>query len=388
MASAYWVKSGKMQIKREKRRMNMELNFYMPTKVVMGRECIARNAGLFSQLGSRALIVTGVRSAKMNGSADDVIRALTEVGISYVIYDKVMSNPTIDCVYEGARLARIEGVDFVVAIGGGSPMDAAKAIALLAVQDISKEELFSGSYDNKVLPMAFVPTTAGTGSEVTQYAVLTNDKARTKTSIASPVIFPTVAFLDAKYMKSLSMETIINTGIDALSHAVEGMLSVKATVMTNILAAESIRRIVAVFPSMKGQMLSDEECESLLYASMLAGMVIAHTGTTAVHSMGYSLTYFKEIDHGRANGLLLGAFLKFVQRNNGKVVKELLELMNMKQIDEFNVLMDELLGEKEKFTKEELLEYARIAIKAKNIPNCVVIPEYEDLVEVYSKSLM
>ena len=120
-----------------------------------------------------------------------------------------------------------------MAIGGGSPMDAAKAIALLACQDIPESALFSGEYGTEVLPMVHIPTTAGTGSEVTQYAVLTNDAAQTKTSLASPMLFPKYALLDAKYMSGLSLSTTINTAMDALSHVIEGMLSIRANAMTD-----------------------------------------------------------------------------------------------------------------------------------------------------------
>ncbi len=129
-------------------------------------------------------------------------------------------------------------------------MDAGKAIALLAAQEIAEENLFAGNYTDQVLPMAFVPTTAGTGSEVTQYAILTNDQAQTKTSIASDLLFPNVAFLDAKYTENLPTETTINTAIDALSHAVEGLLSVKASTISNTLASAGIRMIMDCVPDL------------------------------------------------------------------------------------------------------------------------------------------
>ncbi len=145
----------------------MEVLFHMPTKVIVGKGCIKNNAHLLSSLGQNALIVTGVRSAKQCGALDDITSILNAQGSAYAIYDKVMANPTIECVYDGVEYAKSQGVDFVIAIGGGSPMDAAKAIALLARQEIAPGQLFSGSYGSAVLPMAFVPTTAGKGSEVT-----------------------------------------------------------------------------------------------------------------------------------------------------------------------------------------------------------------------------
>lgn len=364
----------------------MNLNFYMPTKVIMGEDCILKNAGLFTTLGKKAMLVTGANSAKVNGSQDDVIKALESVHIPYIIYDKVMSNPTVPCVYEGARVAKENEVDFIIAIGGGSPMDAGKAMALLACQDIKEEDIFLGKFSEQVLPMAFVPTTAGTGSEVTPYSILTNDKAQTKTSISTPKLFPTISFLDAKYMDSLSLTTTINTAIDALSHAVEGMISVRASVLSDALALESIRNIASCFEELQDGKISRESREKLLYGSMLAGVVISHTGTTAVHSMGYSLTYFKDIDHGRANGLLLGGFLEFVEKSKPELILSMLNAMNLNSVKEFSTLMDQLFGEKEEITVEEMENYTTISMKAKNIKNSSVEPDYQVVLDIYKKS--
>ena len=149
------------------------MRFYMPTQVIMEDNCIANNSALIKSFGKKAMLVTGKSSAIKNGSQADVVKVLNENGQEYVVYNDIMTNPTVECAYEGAAFAKENKVDFVIAIGGGSPMDAAKAIALLARQDIKKEELFAGNYTNDVLPMIFIPTTAGTGSEVTPYSILT-----------------------------------------------------------------------------------------------------------------------------------------------------------------------------------------------------------------------
>jgi len=365
----------------------------MPTKVMIGNDCIVKNSEIFMTLGKKALIVTGAQSAKRNGSEKDVKTALEAAGIPYEVFDKVMSNPSISCVYEGAAFAKEHGVDFIIAIGGGSPMDAAKAIALLAVQEIEEGNLFSGIYEHKVLPMAFVPTTSGTGSEVTQYSILTNDKAQTKTSIASDLLFPTVTFLDAKYTEHLGVLTTINTAIDALSHAVEGMLSVKASFVSDALAVTSIRMIINCVPDLLLALQSGSESvinlkqrEQLLHASFLAGMVIAQTGTTAVHAMGYSLTYFKDIDHGRANGLLLGEYLKLVEKVQPDLSGTILEAMSFSGAQQFQELLDKLLGDKEDISAEEIKQYSQRAIQTKNIANSMVKPLEEDLRSIFTQS--
>lgn len=371
----------------------MNYKYFMPTRVVSGSDCITNNSEVFKTLGKKALIVTGQHSAKKNGSEKDVKAALDSHGISYLVFDQVMSNPTISCVYEGASIAKEHGADFIIAIGGGSPMDAGKAIALLAAQDIKGENLFSGNYENKVLPMALVPTTAGTGSEVTPYSILTNDKVQSKSGIASDLLYPTVALLDAKYMEHLSVNTTINTAIDALSHAVEGMLSVKASAITNALATESIEMIMKCVPGLLQALRSASQVkidlitrEQLLQASLMAGMVIAQTGTTIVHAMGYSLTYFKDIDHGRANGLLLGEYLGLVEREQPDLAGNVLKAMNLASASQFKELTDQLFGDKESISQAEIKRYSQMAIKTKNMTNCIVIPSETDIVEMYKAS--
>lgn len=370
----------------------MNYKYHMPTKVFCGENCILNNRDVFKSLGEKALIVTGKRSAKMNGSEKDVKAVLDAIGIDYVIFDQVMSNPTIPCAYEGAAVAKENDVDFVIAIGGGSPIDAAKAMALIAAQDIAEDDLFSGDYQ-KALPIVAVPTTAGTGTEATQYSILTNDQAETKTSIASELIFPTISFLDAKYMLTLPLTATINTTIDALSHAVEGMFSVRASTVSNALAMKSIRMIMESIPSLLEasekdsiEMLSLSFRERLMEASFLAGMVIAQTGTTVVHAMGYSLTYFKHIDHGRANGLLLSEFLRLAEKEQPELIRTILTAMKLNTVSEYKQLMDQLFGEKEAISAEEINQFTEKAMGTKNIANCIVKPKEYDLVEMYSVS--
>ena len=364
----------------------MKFQYHMPTKVIIGDRCIAENAGLFKNCGKHALIVTGAQSAKKCGALGDVINVLEANRQDYDIFDKVTSNPTVDCVYDGAALARTSEADFVIAIGGGSPMDAAKVIAMLARQIMPRKKLFAGEYTDSVLPMIHVPTTAGTGSEVTPYAILTNDELKTKKSIASPALFPKFAFLDARYLTSLSQAMAAGTALDALSHAIEGMLTVRASTMSDFIAAESIRLVSTCFEPLADDTLEHTHRQRLLYASMLAGIVIANTGTTALHAMGYSLTYFKGIDHGRANGLLMGAFINFMHQHVPEKVKQILSLMNLKSVDAFSTHINRMLKHKETLDQSDIETYADIAVKAKNNANTIQSPVRSEIVQIYKNS--
>ena len=364
----------------------MSVNFFLPTKVLLDEDCVSKNAALFKELGEKALIVTGRNSARANGSLQDVTEALKSQNIDFELFDKVESNPTIVTVRDGADVAQKCGADFVIGIGGGSPMDAAKAIALLACQNLSDDELFSGNYAPKILPLVLLPTTAGTGSEVTPYSILTNDKAQSKTSIATPLFFPKIAMIDSKYTRGIPLRITINTAIDALSHSIEGMLAIKANSLVDVLAIESISKITRNFKKLLNDNV-DAACRAdLIYASTLGGMVISHTGTTAVHSMGYSLTYFNHIDHGRANGLLLAAFFAFIEKQNPAAIRRLLDIMGLSSTAEFKDVLDRLLGQKETISKQDFEKFAGIAIKAKNISNCSIVPTKQDLYNMYVES--
>lgn len=365
----------------------MNFTYLMPTRIILGRDCLVHNSHYFKTLGHKALIVTGKNSAKKSGALDQVIEALTTASISYKIFDEVEPNPSIACVCKGGELAKNFGANFVIGIGGGSPMDAAKAIALVA-QNGWSEDLFRQSYKNRPLPIVAVPTTAGTGSEVTQYSIVTDSVNQTKRSIATPDIFPTYSFLDGQFMEKLSAVNTINTAIDAFSHAAEGYLAGRANRLSDTLAEESMNILGQYLFGLKEKELTLEDRDQLLYASMLAGMVIAQTGTTIVHGMGYSLTYFRHIDHGRANGLLFSSFLRFSMSENAKKVQKIIELLGAKDLNDFTSKMNHLLGEKEVFTREELEDFSARAIKTGNVNNTRPVPTKEQLIAIYCESLL
>lgn len=140
--------------------------------------------------GEKAVIVTGKHSAKACGALKDMCEALDSQSVSWLHYDRILPNPSIENVREAAEMARNEGADMVIGIGGGSPMDAAKAVAVLAVNDLDDDSLFKGPYPVPPLPVIAVPTTAGTGSEVTPYSILTDVKDQTKKNLLHPDLFP------------------------------------------------------------------------------------------------------------------------------------------------------------------------------------------------------
>ncbi len=362
----------------------MDLHFHMPTEIFFGRDCVSAYGERLKALGHSALIVTG-KSSKINGALGDLCIALDKNGQTYTVFDRVKPNPTIACVREGIALLKSANADFIVGLGGGSPMDAAKAIALLAVADRADEDVFSGGYGIYALPMAHIPTTAGTGSEVTPYAILTNDVQETKTSITSPALFPKFAFLDGKYLKNAPRSTLIYPALDAFSHAVEGILSRKGNEISNNFACESLKVLYPILKKMSVTAPIENDLDALLYASMLAGITIAQSGTTAVHGMGYYLTYFYGIDHGRANALLLGETLKLCKKKDVSLLGKIEDACK-ESADEICVVLDRLLGKREDIPKDRLLDFAKHSVFNKNIKKSAYEPTPEEIKHIYLRS--
>jgi alcohol dehydrogenase len=201
----------------------------MPVPVFEEHDAVRNHAADFKKFGRKALIVTGRSSAKKNGAYDDVTSALDVQGITHVLFDEVEENPSIETVMKARDLGVREQADFVVGIGGGSPLDAAKAISLMirhADKDISY--LYSPDGGSEALPIVAVPTTCGTGSEVTPVSVLTNTPKGIKKSIPHK-LFPQLALIDGKYLGFAPERVLACTAFDALTHLVESELNSKMT---------------------------------------------------------------------------------------------------------------------------------------------------------------
>jgi len=155
----------------------MKYSFKMPVNVIQEKECVKNNINIFKQTGTKALIVTGRHSAKACGALDDIEFILNEAGIDYKIFNEVENNPSLETVVKAADIAKKSNIDFIIGIGGGSPIDASKAIAVLAANDIEISDMFKNKFD-RALNIIAVPTTSGTGSEATPYSVLLRKEDR------------------------------------------------------------------------------------------------------------------------------------------------------------------------------------------------------------------
>ena len=222
--------------------------YYMPTTLLSGKNCIKRHPRHIIH-GAKCMIVTGRRSAVVSGALNDVTDVLKENNVEYEIYDKITNATGITEIYNLARTMKENGTEYVIGIGGGSTLDAAKAAAVYAANDIEPMQIFEEKYANKPLTVVCVPTTAGTGSDTTQYVMMTLDDIHKKKSFSSEVCFPYATYLDARYTMTLPVEVTRNTAIDALCHAVESYLNVQASPFSDTVALEAIRLIGQCAPA-------------------------------------------------------------------------------------------------------------------------------------------
>ncbi len=329
------------------------MRFYVPTDIYVEKDCVKNHAKDLLAVGKRALIVTGHSSAKANGSLNDVTEVLNNGGVAYQIFDEVEENPSTDTVGKGAQIAREFGAEFIIGIGGGSAIDAAKAMAILLVNpNVNADELHKApSHPLNHAPVVAVPTTCGTGSEATPVAIITNHKINLKKSIPHR-IFPVLALVDGKYLASAKKQLIVNTAVDALAHMVESILNVHSNTLNRMcpeyglkLWGECKEALLASGNAAKNAAPIDASMyEKLMYTSTIAGMSIAMTSTAVPHGMSYDLTLSKGTPHGPAVGYFLAAYVEICHKKVSNDVEKVLSLLGLQSVEEFAEMLHKLIG--------------------------------------------
>lgn len=291
----------------------MEFSFYVPTKIMGGNGCVRANTKVFKEMGKRALIITGASSAKASGALDDVIDSLDEHKIGYTVFNEVRENPLLSTVAKAGRIARDMKADFIIAIGGGSVLDAARAASVFAASDIEPwENVYKGAFTAH-LPFVCIGTSAGTGSEIDNVAVITEDATGHKKSIKKDFLFAEYAFCDYNYTKSMNLRQTVSTALDALCHCFEGWFN---TAATEPVVCAARRGAELIYPWLKKITAgnfdadSDEMRRDLYYGSLWGGITITHAGTGFPHPAGYILTERGGIPHGIACAVFEPAFMR------------------------------------------------------------------------------
>jgi len=339
-------------------------SFHSPTKIFFGEHVLDKEKHSLALLGKRCLVVTGRTSSKTNGSLQELLEALESLDIEYVIWDQIGENPTFEQIEEAVEMTRKEKTDFVVGVGGGSPMDASKAIAvLLKNQNLNVEDLYRSETYSEALPICTVPTTSGTGSETTQYSVLT-DREGFKKGLSSTAIFPRFSFVDYRYTVTMSEELTRATGLDALSHAVEGFISKRSSLISDAIALKSIEIIRDYLPRVLSEPNNKEFRENMMIASTMAGIVISQTGTTMAHALGYPLSTFKSVKHGEANAAFLHNVVELAREEVPQKVEMLYRVLQS-DISEF--LLKVGFHVQVKLNEDEIKTWTKRALRASHM---------------------
>lgn len=281
-------------------------------KIVFGNGSFTGLAQHLVDLQAKRPLVVLDKNLAAAGFSANVVQVLESSGMEYCLFDQVEPEPRLELADEGAKLALKKKCDAVIGIGGGSAMDVAKAVAVLTTNK-GKAADYLGL--NKVpgpgLPTIMIPTTAGTGSEVTFTAVFVRKNLKKKEGMNSPYLYPDLALLDPELTLSLPPGPTATTGLDALCHAIESYTSINASPMSEMMSLEAIRLISDNLRTCVHEGGNLEAREQMLLGSLYAGLGLANAGVTAVHSLSYPLGGKYGIPHGLANTILLLPVMAF-----------------------------------------------------------------------------
>lgn len=362
----------------------MNFEFRMPVRVMMRDGCVGQAAGEIADCGKRAVVVTDGVSAEKSGALEDMTAVLRARGTEFFVYDRVESNPTVECVREITGEALGFGADMVVAIGGGSSLDAGKAVSLLVRQEgeVSDADMAAGNFRPETVPLVAVPTTSGTGSEVTPFSMLTSAASGRKINLNAPSMYARLALLDPRYTLTVPWNVSVNTALDAISHAVEASITVTSSPLIRAIARESLANAGAILAALGEDQVDLNIRRMMMYDSVLAGIAVGQTRTSAMHGISYSLTYHRHIPHGRAIGLLMVPYLRFTRRKKAPMVDGVVSAMGLRDLEDLEQKLSLLILNKERFSEEEITRWAGEAAALRNIGNCVVPPTEEDILAI------
>jgi alcohol dehydrogenase class IV len=297
-------------------RMNMKnFTYYQPTKIHFGPGCIKDLGVIARNYGQRCLLVTTPSDSLLAPMYNRVKKLLKDSGLEVAHFDKVQPNPTTDIITAGAEVARKQKAELLIGLGGGSSMDSAKAIAVEATHPgTSWDYLFYRETQptEKTLPVIAISTTSGTGSQVTQVAVITNSKKRDKSAIYNSIVFPKECIVDPQLMLTVPKQVTAATGFDAFCHSFESMLHPNSSPYTDCLALRAIQLVVTNLPMLLNDLANLEMRASMALADTLAGLCIASAGVTLPHGVGMAISgMYPHVAHGESLAIIYPAFAEY-----------------------------------------------------------------------------
>jgi alcohol dehydrogenase class IV len=376
-------------LKKQKKYMK-NFNFHQSTKILFGSGRINELAEVVIQFGRKAMLVTtSAETPALQQQYVKVKKILSDNGIEVTHYDGVIPNPTVETITAGAKIARSFKAEVIIGLGGGSSMDAAKAISVEATHPgTCWDYLFykiPQPDEKELLPIIAVSTTSGTGSQVTQVAVVTNSAKRDKSALYNNILYPKVCIVDPELMLTVPKFVTATTGFDAFCHAFESTLHPGTGAYVDLLAWESIYIVAEYLPKVLADLNNIEYREKMAWADTLAGLSIASAGVTLPHGMGMAIGgMYPHVVHGEALAIVYPAFTRFTWEHAISQFAALTRIFNT----DLNKLPDakaaELsIGEIDKFLKKIGLW---TTLQEKGMPGteinalakqCMVLPDFK-----------
>jgi alcohol dehydrogenase class IV len=289
--------------------------YFQPTEIIFGSGKLVELGDIAKRFGTKCLLVTTPSIPALEPMYGRVKRILADAGLDVAHFDQVQPNPTTDNITAGSEMAVAHGTEVVIGLGGGSSMDSAKAIAVEATHEgTSWDYLFfkEPPPTEKTLPVISISTTSGTGSQVTQVAVVTNTKERTKSAIYNSIVFPKVSIVDPELMLTVPEHVTASTGFDAFCHSFESMLNPGSSIYTDTLSLKAISLVAETLPGLLKNLDDLKAREKMAVADTFAGLCIANSGVTLPHGVGMAISgMYPHVMHGESLTIIYPAFSRF-----------------------------------------------------------------------------
>ena len=319
--------------------------FKVPDKIMMGDNIVASVENIFNLYGKHALIVTGPNIARSTMIAS-LERTLDNDRVKYNVITNIEGEPTVSMIEAGVKAYHEFGCDFIIGLGGGSPLDSAKAIAAMTVLEGSIADYKGIRIDDVELPPVIcIPTTAGSGSEVTQYTIITEENTGVKMLLRGNSLLPKVAMLDYTFASGCPKTVTASAGLDALTHAIEAFISVNAQPLSDALALSAIKRIMRYLPQAYRDGSNFNARREMAIASLQAGICINNSSVTLIHGMSRPIGARFHVPHGMSNAMLLNVCLSDMEmaaRHNLSRIATYLRIQAVDEIDASEKFVEEV----------------------------------------------
>ena len=379
-----------------------EFTFSVPQNIIVGRGSLAKLPEVAEKSGGKkAFIISGPHLNKM-GIVQSCVDALKAKGIESSVFTETEGNPSVETVDKASAAYKESGADFIVALGGGSPMDVAKAVGVVARYGGSITE-YEGAdkVPGDIIPLIAVPTTAGTGSEVTAFSVITDHSRNYKLTVFSYKLIPSYAILDAKLLTTAPASVAAACGIDAMVHALEAYISTTASPFSDAMAEKALELIGANIRCYVANRGDIEAAENMLVGSLFAGIAFSWARLGDVHAMSHPVSAYFNVPHGVANAILLPTIVEYnMLADKGKYLNIYNYIAKLPAASEeftADMLVDELLDLNESLgipagleevgvTKDKFDAMADDAMKSGNIAVNPRSTTKKDVLALYEKA--